>query len=150
MNVIEIAIWFLKNTLQLRRAVTAVLLGIIGPLFALLFRAFGFTPAETYDASVQLGIFSATLVLAAIAYGGGIVTYEVVGKTHATCAEVGALHRQVVGRRRAYGGDLRRRNSPNRSPLLRKRLRHRGATARYARALRGRRNLREPLRTAFG
>lgn len=81
MNALAIAIWFLRDTLQPKRAVTAVLLGIIGPLFALLFRAFGFIPAETYDASVQLGIFSATLVLAAIAYGGGIVTSEVLGGT---------------------------------------------------------------------
>lgn len=81
MNAFEIAIWFVKDTLQPRRIVTAMLLCAIGPLFALLFRAFGFTPEETYDASVQLGIFSATLVLAAIAYGGGIVTSEVLGRT---------------------------------------------------------------------
>lgn len=81
MNALEIAIWFLKDTLQPKRAVTAVLLCAIGPGFALLFREFGFTPAETYDASVQLGIFSATLVLAAITYGGGIVTSEVLGRT---------------------------------------------------------------------
>lgn len=81
MNTLSIAIWFLKDALQPRRATTAVLMLLIGPIFALLFQAFSFTASETYDASVQLGIFSATLVLSAIAYGGGIVTSEVLGRT---------------------------------------------------------------------
>lgn len=81
MNAFSVAMWFVKDALQPRRAITAALLILIGPIFALLFQVFSFTPEETYDASVQLGIFSATLVLAAIAYGGGIVTSEVLGRT---------------------------------------------------------------------
>lgn len=81
MTIFEIFVWYLKDSLIARRLLPALLLLAIGPAFALMFTAFGFEPAEAYDGSVQLGIFSGSLLLLAIAHAGGIVANEVTGRT---------------------------------------------------------------------
>ncbi|GIV01931.1 MAG: hypothetical protein D6724_09415 [Armatimonadetes bacterium] len=81
MSLPEIVLWYLKDSLTSRRLLPAALLLAIGPAFALLFITFGFEPTEAYDGSVQLGIFSGSLLLLTIAHAGGIVTNEVTGRT---------------------------------------------------------------------
>lgn len=85
MSFIELLSWSVWEMLRPRKLLTIALVGLAGPMLALLLRfkmnSEIYQPQAAYGMTVPLGVYNFTLVLLAVVFASGIVSSEMIGKT---------------------------------------------------------------------
>src|SRR5436190_12832666 len=85
MSFLELMAWSVWEMLRPRKLMTLGLVGLAGPMLALLLRLKispdSYQPSIAYGMTVPIAVYNFTLVLLSVIFASGIVSSEMVGKT---------------------------------------------------------------------